>query len=163
MLHVYRFLWPLILGWLLACCLYKEVNLQIFKWVFFWLHGCCEKWEVWARKPVNHTSLVAVVTPTDHPKLVRNRWVIDLFVALLVLSLWPFDISAGVGAFVIGLSKISSFFSSSFFEVFLNNQFFIIHTTHFPLNYKKRLFLTPPYLRRPISKDLLIYICPNWA
>ena len=31
--------------------------------------------------------------------------------ALFVLSLCPFDISVGVGAFVIGLSHISSFFS----------------------------------------------------
>ena len=61
---------------------------------------------------VNHTSWVAVVTPTGRPKSVRNRCVIELFVALCVLSLCPFDISAGVGAFVIGLSQISSFFSS---------------------------------------------------
>ena len=33
------------------------------------------------------------------------------FVALFVLLLCPFDISVGVGAFVIGLSQISSFFS----------------------------------------------------
>ena len=65
----------------------------------------------WARKPINHTSWVAVVTPTDRPKSVRNRCVIELFVALFVLSLCPFDISVGVGAFVIGLSQISSFFS----------------------------------------------------
>ena len=64
-------------------------------------------------------------TPTDRPKSVRNRCVIELFVALLVLSLCPFDISAGVGAFVIGVSKICSFFSSSYFEAFfLNNPFF---------------------------------------
>ena len=31
---------------------------------------------------VNHTSWVAVVTPTDRPKSVRNRCVIELFVAL---------------------------------------------------------------------------------
>ena len=31
--------------------------------------------------------------------------------ALFVLSLCPFDISVGVGAFVIGLSQISSLFS----------------------------------------------------
>ena len=31
--------------------------------------------------------------------------------ALFVLSLCPFDISVGVGAFVIGLSQISSIFS----------------------------------------------------
>ena len=66
----------------------------------------------WARKPVNHTSWVAVVTPTDRPKSVRNRCLIDFFVALFVLSLCPFDISVGVGAFVIGLSQISSFLSS---------------------------------------------------
>ena len=59
----------------------------------------------WARKPVNHTSWVAVVTPTDRPKSVRNRCLIELFVALFVLSLCPFDISVGVGAFVIGLSQ----------------------------------------------------------
>ena len=51
MLYVYRFLWPLRLGWLLVWCLYKEVYLQIFKRVSFWLHGCCGEWEGWARKP----------------------------------------------------------------------------------------------------------------
>ena len=55
---------------------------------------------------------MAIVTPTDRPKSV-----IDLFVALFVLSLFPFDISAGVGAFVIGLSQISSFFSLYRFAV----------------------------------------------
>ena len=40
----------------------------------------------WARKPVNHTSWVTVGTPTDSPKSVRNRCLIELFVALLVLS-----------------------------------------------------------------------------
>ena len=51
MLYVYRFLWPVRLGWLLVCCLYKEVYLQIFKRVSFWLHGCCGEWEGRARKP----------------------------------------------------------------------------------------------------------------
>ena len=67
----------------------------------------------WARKPVNHTSWVAVVTPTDRPKSVRNRCVIELFCGVVLLSLCLFDISVGVGAFVIGLSQISSFFSYS--------------------------------------------------
>ena len=52
---------------------------------------------------------MAVVTPTDRPKSVRNCCLIELFVALFVLSLCPFDISVGVGAFVIGLGQISSF------------------------------------------------------
>ena len=51
------------------------------------------------------------VPPTDRPKSVRNRCVIEHFVALFLLSLCPFDISSSVGAFVIGLSQISSFFS----------------------------------------------------
>ena len=59
---------------------------------------------------VNHNSWVTEVTPTYRPKSVRNRCVIKLFVALFVLSLCPFGICVGVGAFVIGLSQISSFF-----------------------------------------------------
>ena len=52
-----------------------------------------------------------VVTPTDRPKSLRNSCVIELFLALFVLSLCPFEISVGVRAFVVGLSQISSFFS----------------------------------------------------
>ena len=107
----YRFVWHLRFGWLLVCCLYKEVYLQIFRCVSFWFHGCCGEWEGWAHKPVNHARWVAVVTPTDRPKSVRNRCVIELFVTLFVLWLCPFDIPAGEGAFVIGLSQISSLFS----------------------------------------------------
>ena len=70
--------------WFVVC---KEVYLQIFKCVSFWLHGRCGKWEGWVRKPVNHTSWVAVVTLTGRSKTVRNRCVIELFVALFVLSL----------------------------------------------------------------------------
>ena len=57
--------------------------------------------------PVDHTSWVAVVTPTDCPKSVRNRCVVEFFCVVTL----PF--SAGDGAFVIGLSHISSFFSLS--------------------------------------------------
>ena len=56
-------------------------------------------------------SWVAVVTPTDRPKSVRNRCIIDIFVALFVLSLYPFDNFVGIGNFVVALSQISSFFS----------------------------------------------------
>ena len=68
-------------------------------------------WKVGPVNQVNHASWVAVVTPTDRPKSVRNRYVTELFVVLFVLALCPFVISAGVGAFVIGLGQISSFFS----------------------------------------------------
>ena len=53
--------------------------------------------------------ILAVITPTDRPNSVRNCCLIELFVALFVLSLCPFDISVGIGAFVIGLGQISSF------------------------------------------------------
>ena len=66
-----------------------------------------------ARKLVNHTSWGGR-SYSNLPSLVgpQSLRVIELFVALLLLSLCPFDISAGVRAFVIGLSEISSFFSS---------------------------------------------------
>ena len=44
----------------------------------------------WARKPVNHTSWVAVVTPTDRPKSVRNRCVIELFCGVVYVVTLPF-------------------------------------------------------------------------
>ena len=57
----------------------------------------------------NHTSGVGIVTSTDHPKLVRNRCVIQVFCGVFVLSRCFSDFSVGIGAFVIGLSHISSF------------------------------------------------------
>ena len=48
---------------------------------------------------VNHTSWVAVVTPTDRPKSVRNRYVIELFcgvVCVVTLPLWHFCWYMGV-------------------------------------------------------------------
>ena len=93
MLFVYWFLWPLRLVWLLVCCLYTEVYWQIFKFVSFWLHGCCGEWEGGPVNEVNHTSWMAVVTPTDRPKSVRNRCLIELFcgvVCVVTLPFWHF-------------------------------------------------------------------------
>ena len=59
----------------------------------------------------NHISGLTVVTPTDRPKSVRNRCAIKVFGGVFVLSDCILDFSVGVGAFVIGLSQISSFFS----------------------------------------------------
>ena len=44
----------------------------------------------WARKPVNHTSWVSVVTPTDRPKSVRNRCLIELFCGVVCVVSLPF-------------------------------------------------------------------------
>ena len=41
-------------------------------------------------KPVNHTSWVAVVTPTDRPKSVRNRCLIELFCGVVCVVTFPF-------------------------------------------------------------------------
>ena len=90
---------------------YDFFSLQNFKCLSYWLHGCCGEWEGGPVNQVNHTSWVAVVTPTDRPKSFRNCCLIELFVVLFVFSLSPFDISVGVGAFVIGLGQISSFLS----------------------------------------------------
>ena len=63
---------------------------------------------------INHvyqTSLVAVVSPTDSPWTVCNCCVFEHFCGVFVMSLCCFEYSVGKGAFVIGLSQISSFFS----------------------------------------------------
>ena len=46
---------------LLVCCPFKEADLQLFKCVSFWFHGCCGEWEGWDRKPVHHISWMAVL------------------------------------------------------------------------------------------------------
>ena len=58
---------------------------------------------------------MAVVNPTDRSKMVRNRCVIELccgVVCVVTLPFWHLN-SAGIGAFVKGLSQISSFFYMS--------------------------------------------------
>ena len=93
----------------------------------------------WARKPVNHTSWVALVTPTDRPKSVRNRCLIELFCGVVCVVTCPFEISVGVGAFVIGLGQISSFLSLFIVVLWRGSvtlQFVII--TQFVINYKLR-------------------------
>ena len=77
----------------MVCCLYKEVYLQNFKCVSFWLHGCCGEWEGGPVNQVNHSSWVDGVTPTDRPKSVRNRCLIELFcgvVSVVTLPFWHF-------------------------------------------------------------------------
>ena len=52
---------------------------------------------------------MTVVTPTDRPMSVHNRYVIEVFWGVIVLCSF-FDFCVGIGAFVIGLSQISSLF-----------------------------------------------------
>ena len=52
---------------------------------------------------------MTAVTQTDRPKSVRNRCVIEVLDGFFMLSRCFLDFSVGEGAFVIGLSQISSF------------------------------------------------------
>ena len=93
---------------------YMEYYIHIFKCACPFDYTFCGRWE--GSDPVNrinHTGLVAVVSPTDRPKSVSNRCVIKVSGGVFVLSNWFFflEFSVGVGAFVIGLSQISSFSS----------------------------------------------------
>ena len=57
---------------------------NIFNCVSIWLNSFCGKWEGWDLvNRFNHTSWVAVVTQTYRLKSVRNRCVIEVFVAFL--------------------------------------------------------------------------------
>ena len=85
--------------------IYKFLNVCPFDYTAFAVSG-----KVSVNR-FNHTSWITVVTPTDNPKSVCNRCVIEVFVAILCCQL-VFEFSVGIGVFVIGLSQISIFFSN---------------------------------------------------
>ena len=58
----------------------------------------------------NHNSWITVVTPTDNPKSVHNRCVIEILVAFLCCQ-FVFQFSVGIRVFVTGLCKIPFFIS----------------------------------------------------
>ena len=90
MLYVYGILLPLRFGWLLVCCLYKEVYLLIFKRVSFDYTAVAGSGKVGPVNQVNHTRWLAVVTPTDLPKSDHNRCVIELFCGVVCVVTLPF-------------------------------------------------------------------------
>ena len=62
-------------------------------------HQCCTSFDYTAVagsgkvgpvNQVNHTSWVAIVTPTDRPKSVRTRSVIELFRGVVCVVILPF-------------------------------------------------------------------------
>ena len=67
-------------------CRPKFCKKSVLFYYIFYLRGVGR----WARKPVNHTSWVAVVTPTDRPKSVRNRCLIELFCDVVCVVTLPF-------------------------------------------------------------------------
>ena len=56
----------------ISCLYFRNTNILLIHLCILLLLDML-LWEGWTRKPVNHTSWVTVVTPTDLPKLVRNR------------------------------------------------------------------------------------------
>ena len=72
-------------------------------WHFRGCRGFCHRTE--------SDLLLFVFTPTDRPKSVRNRCVIEVFGGVFMLSRCFFDFLVDVGVFVTGLSQIPSFFS----------------------------------------------------
>ena len=74
---------------------------------------------------------MATVTPTDRPKSVCNRCVIEVLVAFLCCHVAFLNFSVGVGAFVIGLSQISSL---SFSLKNQDTKNHIVHILHFFLH-----------------------------
>ena len=99
----------------------------------FLLHGCCGEVEDSVRKPVNNTS--GCYTPTDRPKSVRNRCVIELFGSVFVLSLCLFDFSACVGVFPYDL-----------FLFYLRNREWIIRTLCPPMRLRRDPSYNPYHL-----------------
>ena len=94
MLYVYRFLW-LLRTW--GGCWFV---VYIWRFIYNFLNMCPFDYtavvgsgKVGPVNQVNPTSWVTVVTPTDRPKSVRNRCVIELFcdvVCVVALPFWHF-------------------------------------------------------------------------
>ena len=74
------------LGWLLVCCLYKDVYLQS---PFDYTAVAGSK-KVERVNQIYHTSWVAADTPTDRPKSFHNRCVIELFCGVVCVVTLPF-------------------------------------------------------------------------
>ena len=74
----------------LVCCLYKEVYLHILNVCHFEYMAVAGSWKVRPVNKVYHTNWVAVVTPTNRPKSVRNGCVIELFFWLFCVVTLPF-------------------------------------------------------------------------
>ena len=111
MLYVFRFLLPLRFGLLLVCCLYKQVYLHFLNMCPFDYTAVAGTGKI---GPVNRFTIpVGWLSYSNWPSLVGPQSLCNrtFLVALFVLSLWPFDISVCIGAFLIGLSQISSFVS----------------------------------------------------
>ena len=98
--------------------IYNFLNVRPFDYTAFVVMG-----EGWVSvKRVNHTSWMTAVTPTDRPKSIRNRCVIEVFGGVLCCPL-VFEFSVGIRVFFIGLSQIYLFLS---FLIVQNNNYILL-------------------------------------
>ena len=85
-------------------------NKYFYRAMYDWLQYFCGESKGWTLLTwFNQTSGVTDVTPNDRPKSVRNRCV-SVWWHFLCCQRCFLNFSVGVGAFVIGLSQVSSFF-----------------------------------------------------
>ena len=97
--------------------------------VSFRKHTFCGQWEaLTSLHRFNHASWVAVVTQTGRVKSAHNRYVIEYFGGLFVLSFCDFKLLVRIGGFVIGIIQIASFSLYS-------HHFFLIHLLIFRCNF----------------------------
>ena len=69
----------------------ESCAIKVFLMVMTFIYTCtCGEWEGGPVNQVNHTSWVAVVTPTDRPKSVRNCCLIELFCGVVCVVTLPF-------------------------------------------------------------------------
>ena len=79
------FKWTLYFDFYIRRFIYKFLNVCPFDYTAVAGSG-----KVGPVNQVNHTSWVAVVTPTDRPKSVRNRCLIELFCGVVCVFTLPF-------------------------------------------------------------------------
>ena len=91
---------------------YLYIHVYIYISAFSKLNFQCNEDIQWTWDPVdrhNFNIWVAVITPTDHPKLVHSRCEIEGVGGVFVLSLCVLAFSVGARMFVIGLTQIFFF------------------------------------------------------
>ena len=78
------------MGWLLVCCLKRRFIYNFLNVCPFDYKAVAGSGKVGPVNQVNHTSWVAIVSPTDRPKSVRNRSVIEPFCCVVCVVILPF-------------------------------------------------------------------------
>ena len=141
--------------WLLVCCLYRRLIYKVLNVRPFDYTAVAGSGKVGSVIQVNHTSWGTVVTPTDSPKSVRNRCVIELFGGVFVFLCCLFPIPVDTGTFVIRLSQIVSFKSH---YIILNIKMYVSNSV-FPFAIRVTFYECHLIIQNNFSFDIL-RMCP---